>query len=138
MMFLCSGCTPGGPVDDDVEEALNALLLTEEFTDEEREAVNSISVHNEECKVWLKTGFSDDSQKITEVAEHIAKAFAEEFYNVAMEKDYKQPKYNIEVWIKASDDKGSFKALVCEWFFDLQRDRVDGENYGIARYKEIR
>lgn len=135
---VAGGCMPAGPVDEEVKEALTNLVQTDVFTPEERDAVVSISVHNEEAKVRLRSGFSDDQPTITATGEKIAKELAEEFYKVAMKYDFKQPKYNVEVWMKIKDDKGSFDALVCEWYYDLQRSRTDGRNFGLGRSKDIR
>ncbi len=138
IILFVGGCAPPSPLDEVIKQGLTEYLQTDEFTPEERDAVASISVHKEEAKVRLKAGFSDDQPTITATGEKIAKAFAEKFYEIAMAHDYKQPKYNIEVWMKVSDDQGSFDALVAEWYYDLQRSRVEGQNYGLGRSKDIR
>ena len=136
--LLATGCTPPGPVDEAAKQALWDVLQTDKVTPAERDAVESITVHNEEAKVRLKTGFSEDQPTITATGEKIAKVLAEEFYRVAMDYDFKSPKYNVEVWMKVKDEKGSFDALVCQWFYSLQLSRVQGENYGLGRSKDIR
>ena len=137
-LIIAGGCTPPGPVDEAVKEALNNVLQTEEFTQQERDAVQSIKVHNEEAKVWLKSGFSTDQQTVTAVAEHVGKVLAKTFYQTAMSKGYMEDKYNIEVWMRASDSKGPFNALVAEWAWNIQTDRTVGNNYGTSRTREIR
>ena len=137
-LLLFGGCRPPAPTDEPVKAALEAVLQTDQFTQEERDAVQSISVHSEEAKVWLKAGFTNDQDKINAVAEHIGMVFANTFYEAAMDRDFKSPKYNIEFWMKISDEKGSHKALVAEYWYNLQRSKAEGKKYGLGAVKDIR
>jgi len=137
-LLLWGGCAPPAPTDEPIKAALEAVLQTDEFAQEERDAVQSITVHGAEAKVWFKTGFTNDGDKINALAEHVGMVFANTFYDTAMEKDFKQPKYNIELWMKVSGEKGSHNALVAEYWYNLQRSKAEGKKYGLGAVKEIR
>ena len=137
-LLLLGGCRPAAPTDAPVKAALEAVIQTDQFTADEKNAFESVTVHNEEAKVWLKANFSTDQPTITAVAKHIGEVFAKTFYDTAMEKKYLQPKYNIELWMRVTTDKGTHNALVAEYFYNLQRNKVEGKAYGLGEVKEIR
>ena len=136
--LLLLGCTPPAPTDVPIKAALDAVLQSDEFTQEERDAFQSVSVHNDEAKVWLKANFSTEEKTIIAVSKHIGQVFAETFRDAAMDSKYKRPKYNVEVWMKITDDKGSHNALVAEYFYNLGHAKVEGEQYGLGAVKGIR
>jgi hypothetical protein len=137
-ILLCGGCTPEAPHDTPVQEALEAFLQSDEFTQEERDAVASIKVHNDNCWVWLKKGFSNDEEVITSTAKHIGDEFAEEFHQTAMKHNYKAPRYNVQIWMKITTDKGTHKAYIYLAYWDLQKARLYREAYGLAKFKGIK
>jgi hypothetical protein len=136
--FLCGGCAPASPHDKPVKEALEALLQTDEFTQEERDAVGSIKVHNDMCWVWFKKNFTEEGETITTFSQHIAKQFANEFFEVAMDNGYRAPRYQVQVWMKITDDKGTHEARLCDAYYDLQKARLYFEAYGLGKYVGIK
>jgi hypothetical protein len=138
ILVITSGCTGSSPHDGPVEVALNVLLGSEEFTQEEREAVNSIKVHNETCWVWLKKDWTQEAEKITALAVHVGEAFSREFWDKAMEHGYKAPKYMVQVWMKIPGEEGYHDALVVDAWWDTMRNEADMEKYGLSEFKDIR
>jgi hypothetical protein len=138
ILLLFSGCTAASPHDGPVKLALEAKLATDEFTQEERDAVNSIKVHNDKCWVWLKKDWAQDSETITATAQHIGSVFAEEFWSKGMDMGFKAPKYMVQVWMKIPGEKGYHDSELVDAWWDTQKAKVDMEKYGLAEFKGIK
>ncbi len=138
--LLYSGCAPPAETDEPVRLALEALLLTDEFTQEERDAVSSIKVHNNIATVWFKKDFTNDGKKISDFSKHIASKFAEEFYNVAnKEHKYMAPKYIVQVFMKYTEKGETAKINPCDAWWDLNMGKLEVEPRGLGSMKgEIR
>lgn len=138
--LLYSGCTPPAETDEPVRLALEALLASDEFTQEERDAIKSIKVHNNITTVWFIKDFTKDGKKISEFSQHIASIFAVEFYNVAnKEHGYLVPKYEVRIYMKYTDKGETTKINPCDAWWDLNMGRLEVEPRGLGSMKgEIR
>ena len=137
-LVLVTSCIAAGAVDVEAKEAMMAHLQTDEFTPEERAAVKSISVHNEEGKIWLVKGFTEDDKVIYSVSEHLAVEMVKILADVAIEHKYMNPEYRIEIWIKIETHDGTHKANPAEAFYDLALREVDVDLHGLGKVGEIR
>ncbi len=138
ILLLFCGCTAPSPHDEPVKQALEAKLATDEFTQEERDAVNSIKVHNDKCWVWLKKDWAQDAEKITGTSQHIGSVFAKEFWSKGMELGFKSPKYMVQVWMKIPGEDGYHDAQLVDAWWDTQKSKVSMEKYGLAEFKGIK
>ena len=142
MIIICAvvgaGCISRAPTDEPVRLAMDALLQTEEFTQEERDAVKSISVHNNIATVWLHKDFTDDGTKISEISKHVSSIFAEEFWNVAKEYKYREPRYVVYIYMKITDSDGTKKVNPCDAWWDLNKNKLVVEEHGFGAIVEIR
>jgi hypothetical protein len=138
-VLVLGGCAPAATTDAPTKAAMEALLASDEFTQEERDCVESIKVHNNVTTVWLKKDFTSDGKKISEYSAHIAEQFAHEFYKVAKEYKYREPRYIIYVYMKLTDSEGTKKINPCDAWYDNQKDVVEVEQHGLGEFKgEIR
>ena len=142
MIIICAivgtGCISRAPTDEPTRLAMDTILQTEEFTQEERDAVKSISVHNNIATVWLHKDFTDDGTKISEVSKHVASKFAEEFWEVAKEYKYRESRYMVSVYLKVTDTNGTTKTNPCDAWWDLNKNKVMIEEHGLGPIDEIR
>ncbi len=130
--IIGAGCISRAPTDEPVRLAMDTLLQTDEFTQEERDAVKSISVHNNIATVWFHKDFTDDGTKISEISKHVASKFAEEFWQVAKEYKYREPRYVVYIYMKITDKDETVKANPCDAWWDLSKNKIVIEEHGLG------